>query len=851
MELLFGKKGYLMDDSMLLILDQHLNLVGRLSNNGNGTPFYNDVFTRAIADEDSELTPDDTASQKAFYEVDGHANTKNWSHTLDSIYVPSGYQDSNLIVQGNSIAYQDPSNNRWYVMKLNSVTDSHDASGRGLKFATGTNIAANDLSKKIVGKKSFTEANSTEVMSWLLTNTGWTIADDSEIVGATFDVEFDGTETAQSKLQDICTMYGLEIDAYVLFSAETGKIMQKVVEIKRQFGNDNGQTVRYGQDMLDVTREVVDNNLFTKLYILDADGEDSVKTANGGLNYIVDNDANALYNPPIEGQPQTYLEGSIQAQNVTTPTALLAWAKTQLQLFNHPRINYTVTISSDFTANLGDTIRVVDFEMEPELTVVSRVIKKVTSFSDYTQNQVILGEFATVKVVKPGFISDLEDRLNGKIKDIISDLRSGKRAATVQLITPSGKTWSKADDSKIVIARVFVDGTNITDYLSQSAFVWTKSNQTSGIHDLDWEEKHANDGYELHLDKGDVGEITCTIEGDYLKDDATIILGNDNEVVIDLIRDTAPVDIWGDKINDAFQYEWVDTVNKQVITNTSYDYLTHGEGTRSMTTDTKYHRFKLDGTYIDSMIVQGGGHGSSFGARLVDGIPEIWTYSVDYDGNNPCLSKVKWKSNGVVKQGDGVVNIAAMPAVNGKYFRRVSTDFKNGWVLTTMGGGLVEVLKISDLEQGKWNPKYSFKFQQFGLNPVANTEPNFNTIQSNDISFPYMLINSGDGNNKDKRLVKCINVVTESEAFSRENTPDMFGSRWSLPPSAFEPETVGFYTEGDQRYILQGFNARVKTETDSDEKHNVLFKTPITIRDDSGDAKDYISEDTRSEAKEN
>ena len=212
----------------------------------------------------------------------------------------------------------------------------------------------------------------------------------------------------------------------------------------------------------------------------------------------------------------------IQSQSIYSAEGLLSWAKTQMKIFNHPRMNYTITISPDFDADLGDTIRIIDYSMDPKLTVVARVIQKITSFSDSSQCQVVLGEFATVKVIVPGYISALEDRINSQVLKKIDELRSGKKQAVVQLITPSGKSWSKEDSSKTIIARVFVDGTNLTSYLSKAAFVWTKTNAVTGVHDLDWEEKHKDDGYQVTLDDGDIGNITCTIEGDYLKNGAEL-----------------------------------------------------------------------------------------------------------------------------------------------------------------------------------------------------------------------------------------------------------------------------------------------------------------------------------------
>jgi hypothetical protein len=482
--------------------------------------------------------------------------------------------------------------------------------------------------------------------------------------------------------------------------------------------------------------------------------------------------------------------------------------------------------------------------MVPEAGVKSRVIQRTISQADPNQNKVIVGEFVTLQVVTPSIIRQIQNDINNKVRDLINDLRNGTKTASVQLITPTGKSWSKEDNSKTIIARVFVDGTNLTSYLSQSAFIWSKTNTVTGVHDLVWEEKHKDDGYQVTLDDGDVGNITCTIEGDYLKTEAELSISIDNSLFFDKKRVDLPKDHWGDPIAGAFQYQWYDEANQMLVTSVAYTEGTKGQGNRSNADDTKYHRFKLDGTYVDSMIVQGGGHGSSFGAHLVDGVPEIWTLSTNTAGGNISLGRFKWVPNAVVSQGNGVEVIAKIPSIDGHWFRRIACDFEQGWVLSVMAGGPVEVLKVDDLLAGKWNPIYSFKIQQFGFNPVANTDPNFNTMQSNDIHFPYMFINSGDANKKDPRILSCINVVTESEVFRRENLIETFGDKWA--ENYFEPETIGYYHDKEGAYVLQGFGM-LATEHDTTYLHRTLFKTRLNARDDSGDKKNYIDKDTGGE----
>ncbi|MHC3441742.1 phage baseplate protein, partial [Pediococcus pentosaceus] len=544
-------------------------------------------------------------------------------------------------------------------------------------------------------------------------------------------------------------------------------------------------------------------------------------------------------------QGRKYLEGAVVydgGPNINAQ-ALKEWLADQLDKAS--KLTYTYEITADYLEHVpevGDTVLIVNFDVDPALTISARAYHIEYNASNPSQTTVTFGDFKELKIATPEAIQLLLN--NHKLLGLIQDVKSGKKAASVQLITPTGKSWSKEDSSKTIIARVFVDGTNLTSYLSKSAFIWTKTNTVTGVHDLAWEAKHRDDGYQVTLDDGDVGTIICTIEGDYLKNGAELSISDNNSLFFDKKRVELPKDHWGDPIAGAFQYQWYDEVNQMLITSVAYGEGKKGQGNRSNADDTKYHRFKLDGTYVDSMVVQGGGHGSSFGAHLVNGVPEIWTLSTNTAGGNISLGRFKWVPNAVVNQGNGLEVIAKIPGIDGHWFRRISCDFEQGWVLSVMPGGPVEVLRVDDLLAGKWNPIYSFRIQQFGFNPVANTEPNFNTMQSNDIHFPYMFINSGDANKKDPRILSCINVVTESEVFHRENLLGTFGDQWV--ENYFEPETIGYYHDQEGPYVLQGFGM-LATEHDTTYLHRTLFKTRLTVRDDSGDKKNYIDTDTGGE----
>ncbi|WP_434520375.1 phage tail spike protein [Pediococcus sp. M21F004] len=825
---------------MYVILDKNLNRVGMLTVSGGfGTcPFWGDSVEVQIADQSNSPTLDDQS--ESFNTVDPNANTKNWNHTLSSIYVPYGYPETEEIVQGAHLAYKDKTNNHWYVMRLTDIKDVIDASGTHYKSCVGVNLAIWDLIHTKLDDLKAPMASCEDAFRALLAKTSWTIGTVEE-TGGTASITFSKSENAQAKLQALCQTYDCEIDAYMEFDS-AGQPTTKTFDIVHELGVDDGVPVTYGDELVSMERVSTDENLFTRLYPYNSNG-DGIEDVNNGVPYVENVEANDEYNTRIVGvDGPKFLEGSITSKSIENHSALRDWAKGILAKFDHPRINYSIQISSNFQAGLGDHIRIKDMEMLPKAAVDARVIQKTVSQADPTQNQVIVGEFATVNVITPNLIARLQNQINSRMQNLINDIKDGKKVAVIHLVTPTGANWTMAEDSKTVIAKVFVDSTNLNAYLSPSAFIWQKTDPITGVHDTAWEDKHVNDGAQITLDDGDVGTITCKIDGEFLKAEAEIVIEENYTQVWSYNFKNSFKDPWGEGIYKAPQYVHIDNDNGFMIFSSGYDNDAASTKQRGPTSDTKYHRFKLDGTYMDSMVLQGGGHGSSFGYRFVDGMPEIWT-TIQTKSDGDFLGRVKYQPNTVVKLGDkSVINMCKL-----KNFKRISVDFEHGWVLAVAASnGAVEVTSMDNVKARKWTPTYKFNtsdydFKQWNGDYVDGDHE----LQSNDIYFPYVFLNAGHYNNRDKRLSICVNVVTESLVFRHTDTPKMLPDGLIVDPVTdasmpFEPETIAYYPNNGSPYLLQGFDYHRTNDTGSGTSDSLatLWKTDLIMRDDSGDVTD-------------
>ncbi|WP_260365344.1 phage tail spike protein [Pediococcus ethanolidurans] len=812
-------------ESQYIILNPQLKVIGVTDING-ATPFSADTITRQIADTDNTTDDVSTGVQDFNTNDDPNANSKNWNHT-GQITIAEGYPDSYKVAANNYLMYWDESAQHYYVMYISQETDAGtDASGRHVNTYQLENVLITNMNDYIPLKTTLTNVNAETAFTTLFTNSNWKL--DFQAKSALLSTtEFDGTSNAMGYLQAMLAAYDVEMDAYAELSSN-GDIKDLVVQIVDKLGTDAHHWVAdYGNNLTGITRTTVYSNVVTKLHIVGAKGE-TIASVNNGKDYLVDDQANRLYNPNWKNG--TYLEGTVTFANVDQFKALKDLGQKQLDLFNHPRISYEVTPTANFNPGLGDNIRGTDRKMVPELTIDARVISVTTSKADYTQNLAQFGEFVTLHPTTPSYIQDLLNKMNNRIAGLLDDVKNGKKIATAKAITPFGTSWSDVDDSKTIIAQVWADGTNITSYISPSGFTWYKSDLTTGVHDTDWETKHANDGYQVILDNGETGHFECHIDGDYIQDTAEVDITAENTLIFNLQHTKVPNDHWGEKISGALQYQWLDEANNQIISSMEY---TGKKSSGSTVTDTEYVRWNMDGTVIDSMVVQGGGHGSSFGAHLVNGTPEIYTAMKSLDGSTNHVGKFTWRPNSVVSLGKGVTDLCTVSG-----FRRVSVDFANKWLMTSNISGTIEVCYLSDVNNGTWSPIYRFSLTQFGIHPTKSGDDGAivgsNTLQSNDISFPYVFINAGDVNHVDQPILWCINVVTETLVFKQVNTTDRFGAdilnQTTSEKYDFEPETIGVYHSGSDFYVLQGFNYN-KLVNDQIYLFRGLWKTPIEVRD--------------------
>ena len=445
---------------MYLILDQDLNPCGMLDLHGRGCKFYDDLRSTKIADDQGKI----------------------WADTLD-ISVPTGYRETAFMTYGYHLLKQG-SDGYFYVYRIYNVED--DVIGPvHVKKAQCLNLLAWDLTHRVVPAKTMANVSSQNLFEYILQGSGWEVGK-NYFYGGSYSFEFSAGNNAQYWLDQLTSQFSAEIRAYV--EVYNGKIIRKVIDFVNELGESKGYRLEYAHNLQGITRTGSDQQMYTKLYVYGGQKSDgtlaSIASVNGGYEYLVDDDANDMYN---NGAP--YLEGYVVNDQILNPNGLLDWGKEQLKLYNHPKYNYTIDVAHlGFQPNLGDHFQIVDFEMQPELTISARAIQVDESEANPSNNKVTVGEFIEIVAVTPEIVQDLQAKAKAA-----QDAAEKSKSYKVAYFTPDGTDFADDTSQKRIIVRVYQGKDEVTSTLDADVFIWQKINP-DGTYDQEWADAHKGVG---------------------------------------------------------------------------------------------------------------------------------------------------------------------------------------------------------------------------------------------------------------------------------------------------------------------------------------------------------------------
>lgn len=163
----------------------------------------------------------------------------------------------------------------------------------------------------------------------------------------------------------------------------------RLIDYVTSYGNVNPQIIRFGENILDLVREVRGENVATVLVPLGASNEETgekltVKSVNDGLDYIEDSDAIRAYGRIVK---------TVEFDDVTVASNLLTKGYAELSRISKPSVTLTMTavdlhlVDVDVERiKIGDSIRVLS---EPHGLDEYMVVQKLQLDFQHPENSVV------------------------------------------------------------------------------------------------------------------------------------------------------------------------------------------------------------------------------------------------------------------------------------------------------------------------------------------------------------------------------------------------------------------------------------------------------------------------------
>lgn len=238
--------------------------------------------------------------------------------------------------------------------------------------------------------------------------------------------------SAMEGIQKVAKTWGGELRARVTVSGN--KITGRYVDLFARRGNDLGKRFTYKKDIESIKKTVHRGDVITALYGY-GKGEEIEETGgfgrridfseiNDGKAYVENNDARLIWGRNNPDGSKSHVFGKVEFDDIEDKEILKQLTEEKLQELSQPLITYEAKVI-DLKAfgfehegvELGDSVRVIDRDFEPELRLYSRVVaieRNILSIDNQSLDNIVLGNFIPsildVELEREQLFSNLRDK---------------------------------------------------------------------------------------------------------------------------------------------------------------------------------------------------------------------------------------------------------------------------------------------------------------------------------------------------------------------------------------------------------------------------------------------------------
>lgn len=271
------------------------------------------------------------------------------------------------LAKGDRVLWNDGS--CWYEHVLSAQEQEHEG---GQRFeATCVQALQADLSLEHVRLWVAKGVTAAQAASTLLAPTAWVAHDvDGE---ATADLTFERASVYEALLS-VCGAFGLEMQAVLTVGG--GGVLERGVRLVESLGSDGGARFDYSGGLRGVTKEVLDDEMFSACYGYGATLDTETDGVRDRLWCLVEDEEAVQWAGRPDGHGSaTHTYGMFEDSSIESADELRVATAAHLRAHRVPAVSYECDIptASLRGVRLGDVVQVVDREFTPALRLEARV----------------------------------------------------------------------------------------------------------------------------------------------------------------------------------------------------------------------------------------------------------------------------------------------------------------------------------------------------------------------------------------------------------------------------------------------------------------------------------------------
>jgi hypothetical protein len=368
----------------------------------------------------------------------------------------------NLVV-GNKLAFKY--GNRDYYLSI--VKDRRDEYEVGIE-AFSTNL---ELLNETVGPYSSPRAMTfVEYVNAFQFERVLTVGR-NEVANASISNEWQGSSTILARLFSLANVFSAEIE-FVPVLNDDFSLRQITLNIYRQhsetshgIGEHLADTIlRFGREVEGVTRTSDITNLFTAIRPRGRDGL-TVAGLNrteldeyGNVEFFTSTGDIAIRAPQARNRFPSNVMANTTDRYIAfdweydTPNVNMLYGQALGMLRRNciPQVSYDV--KGYFNTAVGDTVRIVDDEFNPPLTLNARVIEQTLSMTDPNKARTYFDNF-----------TELQSEISPNLRELMNRLFEENRVFSSSIITDNGIVFRNSEGETTLTSLVMDRGQNITD----------------------------------------------------------------------------------------------------------------------------------------------------------------------------------------------------------------------------------------------------------------------------------------------------------------------------------------------------------------------------------------------------